>query len=391
MDAEKRGLDILDFFLIAAKLKKILVILAITIFIISYILIYFFISPQYDSTALIIPSQQEQFGGISSLLKNVGSLPMGIGNISQNNDIEMYKTIIYSSTNLNKVIEKFDLLKDYDLTSKEKAKKILTKNITADETDENAFLIKVRASAPQKAAEMTNYLVDQLNETVINLNVRKARDNRIFLSERYNEIKENLKNAEDSLRYFQKKSGVLEVENQTKATIEEYSKMESELATKQIELTVLKEIMGENAPQVKNQSIVVREFKKSLENLQSGKIINPLLMSLNSLPDKAVKYLRYYRDVKIYTSMLEFIIPLYEQAKFDEQKEIPILQVIDYGVPPEKKSFPSRVLFSFIITISSILFFLLYIIIKEILQKSTDPKIAMIKKELKVFKSKGQK
>ena len=86
--------------------------------------------------------------------------------------------------------------------------------------------------------------------------------------------------------------------------------------------------------------------------------------------------------------MLEFIIPLYEQAKFDEQKEIPILQVIDYGVPPEKKSYPSRVLFAVIITISSILFFLFYIIIKEILHKSTDPKIAMIKKELKVFKSK---
>ena len=280
MDAEKRGLDILDFFLIAAKSKKKLLILTFTILIISYIAIYFFIPPQYDSTALIIPSQQEQFGGISSLLKNVGNLPMGIGNISQNNDIEMYKTIIYSSTNLNKVIEKFDLLKDYELTSKEKAKKILTKNITADETDENAFLIKVRASSPQMAAEITNYLVDQLNESVINLNVRKARDNRIFLGERYNEIKENLKNAEDSLRLFQKRSGILEVENQTKATIEEYSKLESELATKQIELSVLKEIMGEDAPQVKNQSIAVREFKKSLENLQSGKIINPLLMSL---------------------------------------------------------------------------------------------------------------
>lgn len=388
MDVEKRGLDILDFFLIVAKAKKVLLILAFTIFIISYITIYFFIPPQYDSTALIIPSQQEQFGGISSLLKNVGNLPMGIGNISQNNDIEMYKTIIYSSTNLNKVIKKFDLLKDYDLTSIEKARKILTKNITADETDENAFFIKVRTNSPQKAAEMTNYLVEQLNESVINLNVRKARDNRIFLSERYSEIKENLKNAEDSLRFFQKKSGVLEVENQTKATIEEYSKMESDLATKQIELTVLKEIMGEDAPQVKNQSIAVREFKKSLEDLQSGKENNPLLISLNSLPDKAVKYLRYYRDVKIYTSMLEYIIPLYEQAKFDEQKEIPILQVIDFGVPPENKSYPSRALFSFIITISSILFFLLFIIIKEILHKSNDPKIALIKNEFKFFKSK---
>ena len=86
--------------------------------------------------------------------------------------------------------------------------------------------------------------------------------------------------------------------------------------------------------------------------------------------------------------MLEFIIPLYEQAKFDEQKEVPILQVIDYGVPPEKKSYPSRVLFSLIITFASLLIVFLIILIREILQNSDNPKIAMLRKEMRLIKKK---
>ncbi|MCZ7614320.1 MAG: hypothetical protein M5T52_12495 [Ignavibacteriaceae bacterium] len=49
------------------------------------------------------------------------------------------------------------------------------------------------------------------------------------------------------------------------------------------------------------------------------------------------KFLRLYRDIEIYTAILEFIVPIYEQAKLEEQKNIPVLQVIDYGVVPEKK------------------------------------------------------
>ena len=118
---------------------------------------------------------------------------------------------------------------------------------------------------------MTNYIIEQLNKTIVDLNIRKARDNKNFLGGKYDEIKTNLKNAEDSLKHYQKRSGVLEAEGQTKATIEEFSKMEAELATKQIELSVIKKIFGDDAPQVKNQEIAVKEFKDKLAGLQSGK------------------------------------------------------------------------------------------------------------------------
>lgn len=388
MNKDNRGFDILDYFLISLKWKYFLIIQFVCVLIISYLLIYFFIPAKYDSSALIIPSQQEQLSGLSSVLKSFSSLPIGLGNLDKDNNIDRYNTIIYSRTNLDKVIKKFDLVNEYNLGSMEKTEKALSKNITADETKEGAYSITVRASSPDKAAEMTNFIVDQLNETIINLNVRKARDNKNFLGERYNEIKINLKDAEDSLKLFQKRSGVLEAENQTKATIEEFSKMEAELATREIELSVIKKVFGEEAPQVKNQEIAVKEFRNKLAELQSGGEKNPLLLSLSSLPEKVVSYLRYYRNVKIYTSMLEFIIPLYEQAKFEEQKEVPILQVIDYGVPPEKKSYPSRVLFSLVIAFASLLLVFLIIIIKEILQNSDNPKMAIIRKEIKFLKKK---
>ena len=153
---------------------------------------------------------------------------------------------------------------------------------------------------------------------------------------------------------------------------------------------VFKKLFGESTPQYKNQQIEVEEFKKKLDELQSGEQKSALLIPLNSLPDKAVNYLRYYRNVKIYNSMLEFVVPLYEQAKFEEQKEIPILQVIDYGVPPEKRSYPPRILFALIISCAVLFIVYLFLLMGEILQNSSNPKIALIKRELKFAKHKDK-
>ncbi|HQI40844.1 MAG: hypothetical protein B6D44_04605 [Ignavibacteriales bacterium UTCHB2] len=388
MNNEQNRIDILDILLFIAQWKKFLIFQFIGVFILSYIVIYFFITPQYDATTLIIPSKQDQVTGFGSFLKNLSGLPLGLSSFSQSSDVERYKTIIYSRTNLDRIIKQFDLLKDYNLSSMEKAEKELKENIWVEDTKDDALTIKVRANSPNKAAQMANFIVEQLNQTVIDLNIRKSRENKVFLGDRYEEIKINLKNAEDSLKHFQKSSNLFELENQSKATIEEYSKLEAELARKQIELTVMKQILGNDVPEVRNQEIAVKEFKDKIDKIKAGKENNPILIPIKSLPDKGVKYLRYLRDVKIYTTMLEYIIPLYEQAKFDEQKQIPIIQIIDYAVAPEKKSYPFRVLFSLIITFSSIFIVILLIILREKIRRSKNPKLIQIKEELYLSKKK---
>jgi len=384
--SKDKSVDFLDYIILLVKWKKFLIVLTLSTLVISYFLIYFTVEPQYDSTALIVPSDDEGTGGIASLMKGFSNLPVNLGGLKKTSAIDLYITIIYSRSTANKLIKKFDLYKEYNLKSWEKTIKVLHKNISTEETQEKAFLVTVRASSPQKSADMTNYLVQLLNESIIELNIKKSRENRIFLETRFSEIKTNLRIAEDSMKLFQKKTKVFEAENQTKATIEVYSKMESELALKQIELAVMNKLWGESAPQVRQAEISVKEFSDKLNEIKSGKKDNSFLIPFNNLSDKVMEYFRLYRDVEINNTMLKFIVPLYEQARFDEQKEVPVLQVIDRATPPEKRASPKRTIMAAVITLIILSLTLIFIISREIIKNSENQKMIYIKKNLFNFK-----
>ena len=120
---------------------------------------------------------------------------------------DIYTTIIYSRTSIVDLIEKFDLLTEYKSNNIDETIKVVRNDIYADETDEGAYEVTVRASSPKKAATMTNYIVEKLNSPLIKLNTTKAKENRIFLENRYTEIKNNLVKSQDSLVKFHKISG----------------------------------------------------------------------------------------------------------------------------------------------------------------------------------------
>ena len=189
------------------------------------------------------------------------------------------------------------------------------------------------------------------------------------------------------MRKFEEKKGIVEIENQTKATVETYAKLESDLFAKEIESNILMKLYGESSPNVNSSRIAVEEFKNQIGKMKSGNIDNSLLLQPQDLPREGMEYLRLLRNIKINDKILEFIIPLFEQAKFDEQKETPVFQVIDYASPPEKRSYPHRTLTAFIIGLIFLFLAFLFILIKEVISNSINPKIIDLKKEIKLFKS----
>ena len=76
------------------------------------------------------------------------------------------------------------------------------------------------------------------------------------------------------------------------------------------------------------------------------------------------------------------MLPLYEQSKIEEKKDIPTLQVIDYAVPYETKSYPPRTLFTLLITFSVFLFAFFAILLKERTSRSQDDKMKFISENL---------
>lgn len=380
--AEYRGFELLDFLIFLAKRKVKLLGIGVLILVLSYLSIYFLIPPQFDSTALIISSESNDFSIADALGKSLtSSLPLstlGI-NFGSNQNYDLFTTLIYSRTNLDKMIKKFELFSDYNTQRIDLARKELLDNIKVKVTPELAYQITIRSKSAQKSVDMVNFIVTEINQNVINLNIKKSKDNRIFLESRLNEIKQNLMYSEDSLKIFQEKTGLFEVETQLSTIIKSYSELESDLIKKEIEQSVLQKIFDKNNPSLEMVNNQVSEINKKLNNIKYGNKGSEILLPIKNLPEEAMSYIRLYRNVKIYSTILEFLIPLYEQAKYQEIKDLPVLQIIDNPVMSEQKSFPPRTLFTIVLTIVifGIVTILFYIV--EIIAKSNNQKIQYLK------------
>ena len=67
-----------------------------------------------------------------------------------------------------------------------------------------------------------------------------------------------------------------------------------------------------------------------------------LFTPFSQLPEVGVKFLRVKAEYELQTKILEFVIPVYEQAKIEEKKDIPVCLILDKPVPAEKKAGPRK-------------------------------------------------
>ncbi|MBI2418020.1 MAG: hypothetical protein HYV28_08990, partial [Ignavibacteriales bacterium] len=205
--SENKNLDFFELLILIVKRKKILIPAFILSLMISYAGIYFFVPAQYASQAIIMPNETDKVGQLPTMLKNMANLTSSLSSIKKTTTADYYKTVIYSRPMMDKLIDTFQLMKDYNIDSKEKMLKAIKKNIRAEENDQGAFEIEVTAHGSLKAADMTNFLVDELNSRIIEFNSKKSKDNRLFVENRYNEVVKSVLLIQDSLKNFQKRTG----------------------------------------------------------------------------------------------------------------------------------------------------------------------------------------
>lgn len=368
--ATPKKAQFIDLLVILINWKHVLISITFFSMVISYVAIYFFIDEEFEASSIILPSEDNSTAGFAGLMKNLKGLPLDFAGGLSNKELSTYNTIVYSRSVLDSVIDKFNLGDVYKYNKanpewREKLLKRVTKDITAKETKDMAYEITVNSTTPKLAADITNYLVELLNNKIVDLKNKKSRENRIFLAKRVEEIKENLALSEDSLRRYQEKSGMYDAKEQVRGLVSAYTSLETDLITKQIEESILGNLLDKNSPKLHSVKVEVDEFSKKLSKLRTEGEPNGLIQSLSSLPKKTLEFLRFYREVEINSTILEFVIPLYEQAKFEEQKDLPILQVVDYAIPPIKKSFPPRTIFTILIGFGVFLITFFFILLKE--------------------------
>jgi len=281
--------------------------------------------------------------------------------LSGNPDLDRYVVILRSSSVLSTVIQKFDLVHVYDITSypAEKTAKELLSNTDFTIEPEGNLTVSVYDKDPQRAADMANFFVAELNRVNSELKVQNARGNREFIEQRYQKNLSDLSAAEDSLKAFQKRTGILALKEQTEASLKALTEFSAQIALKDVQTSILARTLSEDHPLVVEARAEAQELRKKLDDMNNGLNYRQgeikVLVPFNKFPELGAEYFRLYRDVEIQSKILQFLTPVYEQAKIEENRQTPSVLVLDKAGPPERKAKPKVSIFALVGFVLSVL------------------------------------
>jgi uncharacterized protein involved in exopolysaccharide biosynthesis len=257
---------------------------------------------------------------------------------------ELFVAMTKSRTVLDRIVDRFDLMKLYKGKYREDARKNLVGVLKVLEDRKSGIIsLTVEDRDPKRAADMANAFVEELKSLAGGLAISEAGQRRMFFEDQLGQTKVSLARAEEEIKGFQQRTGMFQVDAQARAIIEGNARLRAGIAVKEVEAKVLRSFATAQNPDLQRVEEEIRALRIELEKVETSKGhgFDPLMPS-GRVPEMGTEYLRKLRQLKYNETIFELLSKQYELAKLDEAKDAVVIQVIDRAVPPERKSGPRR-------------------------------------------------
>jgi capsule polysaccharide export protein KpsE/RkpR len=332
--------------------------------------IAFLIPNQYESSASIMPPDSMNNAG-SMLAALVGGkassgsdlMSMAGSVLGMKNTGALFVEVLRSRSVQERVVDRLNLQSVYWKRYKEDARKKLdSRTDVSEDRKSGVILLTVQDRSPQRAHDIAQAYVEELNRLMAQVSTSSARRERIFIEQRLITVKSDLEDAEKQFAGFASKNSTLDIKEQTKAMVESAAVLQAQMIASESELQSLEQIYTGNNVRVRAARARVDELKRQLQNLQgtdaslASDATGPdqSYPSIRKLPLLGVEWVDLYRRMKIQEKVYELLTQQYELARIQEAKEVPTANLVDSANVPEKKSFPPRLLIIVALTILSV-------------------------------------
>jgi uncharacterized protein involved in exopolysaccharide biosynthesis len=376
-DTEEGTIHLLPFLLVLVRRRKMILAISLSTFLLT-IGVTLLVPNVYMTTARLIPPQEDEFNFTGALGRRIGNLAALAGHPSGGRTSELYVGLIKSRTVEDKLIDKFELLKIYDSNSLTQAREMLANRVTVSAGRIDGIItIQVEDRDPQRAANLANAMVEELQKLNIQLNLGSATRQRVFLEGRLKVVKADLAQAEVALKDFQKLNKAIRLDEQASAIIEAASRLKGELASKEVELGVQLSSRTERNPDVRALREGISQIRQQLRKLEQSPggqraEAEDIFMKTSEVPEIGLQYARLLREYKIQETLFELLTQQYEIAKINESKQASGVQVLDEAIPPDQKSGPRRTVIVIVVTLFGALFSVGLAYAKEYLERMSD-------------------
>lgn len=378
-DAPRNGtqsLSLLDLLIKIAEQKGVTLRIVLATTLLTALVVYI-LPNQYTAETVLLPPGQNSSAG-SALLNQLGSgalASMASGSLGIKNPTDMYVSLMRGRSVEDAVIDRFGLMSHYKAKKHDEARRILEKrvSITAGKKD-GLIRIDVTDTDQKLVSEIANGYVEEFRRLSANLAITEASQRRLFFQQQMEEAKNNLTNAEIALKNTEQTTGVFQIDNEARISIESAANLRAQIVARQVQLQGLLSFATDD-------NIEVIQAKQQLAALQKqlAKMVgdNPAantdpVIPTGKIPEAGLEYVRRYRDVKYYETIFELIAKQFEMAKIDEAREGVMIQVAEPAVPPESKSFPHRILMIAAAAVFGFILAVVWILLRETMRQVLD-------------------
>jgi uncharacterized protein involved in exopolysaccharide biosynthesis len=331
--------------------------------------IAFMLPKEYESTTRIMPPEQP--GGGAALIAALSG-KAGLGNLGAlagslfgvKNSSALFVDLLKSGSIKGHLVDQFGLQKIYwKRYRQDTIKKLGRRTDVSEDRKSGVITITVTDNDRQRARDLAQAYLDQLDALLIRVNTSAARREREFIEQRLISVRADLEKSQMELSDFSSKNTTLDVKEQTKAMVEAGAKLQGELIAGRSELDSLEQIYGNSNVRVRATRARVGELEHELQKMtgssdassyDTGQNSGALYPPLRQLPILAVRWADLYRKVRVSETVFELLTQQYEAARIEEAKSIATVSVIDPPGWPEKKSFPPRLIIILVLTAGSV-------------------------------------
>jgi tyrosine-protein kinase Etk/Wzc len=319
-------------------------------------LVAFLLPVRYEARIVLLPPAQNssigasllgQMGGMGGL-GSLGSLAaLAGGSLGIKNPADMYVSLLTSRTVEDAMIQRFGLMQEYHEKRISDARKEFEKRTAVVAGVKDGLIrLSLEDRDPKRAADMANGYVEEFRKLSATLAISEAARRRLFFEQQLQQAKDSLTAAEEAMSKTQQSTGVLQIDSQARALIESAAVLRAQVVAKQVQIESMRSFATEDNPSLVLARQQLDALQAQLQRVagsdsDAGSDIN---LSKGRVTQSGMEYLRRYRELKYQETVFELLAKEFEIAKLDEAREGPIVQVVDAAVPPDKKSFPHRLL-----------------------------------------------
>jgi uncharacterized protein involved in exopolysaccharide biosynthesis len=327
--------------------------------------IAFLITPTYTARTSFLPPQQQQSAS-AAMMAQLGALAgVAASAAGLKNPADQYVALLKSTSVADRLVDQFKLIELYEVDFRQDARKKLADNTKVSAGKDGLVVVQVDDHSPQRAAEMANAYVKELQVLLGRLALTEAQQRRVFFEKQLEDTRNNLAEAERALAASGMTPGA--VKANPEAAVELVATLQAQVTAQEVKLAAMRGYLTDSAPelvQAQNELAALRAQLRRQEVAEPGAA-------------KSGGYIDRYRNFKYHETLFELFARQFELAKVDEAREGAVIQVVDTALPPERKSKPKKALIAVLTTLATGFALMLLVFVRGSLQNARhDPESA---------------